>query len=213
MSVTRKEGVDAYDLLISAIDQGVYVPGQRLVEAELADRFGVSRTPIREALQKLETKQFLIRDGRSLIVTKLDHREVRELFEVRAELEGLAAMLAAQHASAEEIRVLQNMIDEDRKLLGNPDKLVRTNRAFHQQLHLASQNGYLIDALHGLHQRMALLVNSSLSAEGRDQEALDEHQAIVDSIRARDGEAAKSAIKAHLSQAFETRLRQEAAKH
>ncbi|MEM7240895.1 MAG: GntR family transcriptional regulator [Pseudomonadota bacterium] len=208
--MSRSDGKDAYGLLIEAIDQGIYQPGARLVEAELADRFGVSRTPIREALQKLETMQFLIRNGRSLIVSKLDHTEVRELFEVRTELEGLAASLAAQHAAVEEIKVLQKMVDEDRKISDHPNMLARTNRRFHHQLHLASHNGFLIEQLNAVHQRMALLVSSSLAVEGRANEALDEHQAIVDMLAARNSDGAREAIKTHLSRAFEMRLRLQA---
>ena len=209
----RKEGIDAYDLLIEAIDTGVYAPGSRLVEAELADRFGVSRTPIREALQKLETQKFLIRDGRSLIVSKLNHSDVRELFAVRAELEGLAAFLAAQHAAVEEINVLQKMVASDRKILSDTKKLAQTNRVFHHQIHLASHNDFLIEQLDGVHRRMALLASSSLTVDGRSEVALDEHQAIVDAISNRDGDAAKAAIKHHLSIAFETRLQIEAKPH
>ena len=87
---------DAYELVLDAIDQGLYRPGDRLVESELAERFGVSRTPIREALQRLETQSLLTRDGRSLIVASLDHAQMAELYVVRQELEGLAAKLAAQ---------------------------------------------------------------------------------------------------------------------
>ena len=90
---------DAYALILEAIDNGVFKPGDRLVEIDLADNFGVSRTPIREALQKLETQSLLERDGRSLIVSSLDHNQMAELYVVRAELEGLAAKLAAKHAT------------------------------------------------------------------------------------------------------------------
>ncbi len=97
---------DAYSLILEAIDGGTYRPGDRLVESELADRFGVSRTPIREALQRLETQSLLTRDGRSLIVASLDHNQLAELYVVRGTLEGLAARLAARHATPEEVRVL-----------------------------------------------------------------------------------------------------------
>ena len=99
-----REPRDAYDLILNAIDIGTYRPGERLVESELAERFGVSRTPVREALQRLETQGLLRRDGRSLIVASLDHNQMAELYEVRAELEGLAARLAAKHAGREEVR-------------------------------------------------------------------------------------------------------------
>ncbi|MCB1373622.1 MAG: GntR family transcriptional regulator, partial [Rhodobacteraceae bacterium] len=93
---------DAYFLVLEAIDQGDYRPGDRLVESELAERFGVSRTPIREALQRLETQGVLTRDGRSLMVSSLDHNQLGEVYVVPAELEALAARLAAQHAAPEE---------------------------------------------------------------------------------------------------------------
>jgi aminopeptidase-like protein len=86
---------DAYTLILEAIEAGVYKPGDRLVESDLADRFGVSRTPVREALQRMETQAMLTRDGRSLIVASLDHNQLAELYAVRTELEGLAARLAA----------------------------------------------------------------------------------------------------------------------
>jgi DNA-binding GntR family transcriptional regulator len=109
---------DAYTLILEAIEAGVYKPGDRLVESELAERLGVSRTPVREALQRLETQAMLTRDGRSLIVASLDHNQLAELYAVRTELEGLAARLAARHATPEEVRVLQSMVAEDRALLG-----------------------------------------------------------------------------------------------
>ena len=85
--------------------------------SELAERFGVSRTPVREALQRLETQSLLARDGRSLIVASLDHNQMSELYVVRRELEGLAASLAARHATQEEVRILREMVEEDDALV------------------------------------------------------------------------------------------------
>ena len=202
---------DAYSMILEAIDIGTYKPGDRLVESELAERFGVSRTPIREALQRLETQSMLTRDGRSLMVASLDHNELSELYVVRSELEGLAAQLAAQHATPEEIAVLQSMVDTDRALVDDPDALVRTNRSFHKRIHLASHNRFLVQQLDLVHRFMALMATTSLAVEGRGEVALDEHQAVVDAIRNRDGEAANLALKQHLSVAFVTRLKFEAA--
>lgn len=204
---------DAYTLILEAIDAGIYRPGDRLVESELAERFGVSRTPVREALQRLETQQMLARDGRSLIVASLDHNQLAELYVVRAELEALAARLAAKHAAPEEVRVLQNMIDEDRGQLEDPEALSRANRRFHHQIHLASHNRYLVQQLDLVHRSMALLATTSLAVKGRGEAALDEHQAIVDAIREGNGDAAAAALRAHISRAFETRLKLDAGKH
>lgn len=202
---------DAYTLILEAIDGGLYRPGDRLVESELADKFGVSRTPIREALQRLETQSMLARDGRSLIVASLDHNQLAELYVVRAELEGLAAKLASRHATPEEVKVLRDMVTEDRAHIGNPQALSRANRRFHKQIHLASHNRYLVQQLDLVHRSMALLASTSLAAEGRGETALAEHKAIVDAIGAGDGEAAQLALRAHISKAFETRLKLDAA--
>lgn len=207
MSDEKTAQKDAYTLVLDAIDAGVYKPGDRMVESELAERFGVSRTPIREALQRLETQSLLSRDGRSLVVASLDHNQLAELYAVRAELEGLAARLAAQHAAPEEIRVLREMVEEDRALVHDPGALARANRRFHKQIHLASHNRYLVQQLDLVHRTMALLATTSLAVEGRSQKAIAEHDAIVQAIEARDADAADTALRTHISRAFETRLR------
>ena len=206
----RSEQRDAYVLILEAIDVGIYKPGSRLVESELAERFGVSRTPIREALQRLETQSLLTRDGRSLVVASLDHNQMAELYVVRTELEGLAARLAAQHASEEEIDVLQQMVGADRTRTHDASALSRSNKRFHKQLHLASHNRFLVQQLDLVHRSMALLATTSLAVEGRGPVALDEHQAIVTAISERNGAAAYQAVRQHLSQAFITRLQHDA---
>jgi len=211
MQDARSPQKDAYALILEAIDSHIYKPGDRLVESELAERFGVSRTPIREALQRLETQSLLTRDGRSLIVASLDHTQMAELYVVRGELEGLAARLASRHATPEEVRVLRDMVEADRKLVGNPDALSRANRRFHKQIHLASHNRFLVQQLDLVHRSMALLATTSLAAEGRGAGALDEHQAIVAAIEAADGDAADRAVREHISKAFMTRLKLDAA--
>lgn len=211
MSEPKSNQKDAYALILEAIDSHMYKPGDRLVESDLAERFGVSRTPIREALQRLETQSLLTRDGRSLIVASLDHTQMAELYVVRGELEGLAARLAARHATPEEIRVLRDMLDEDRVLLGDPSAMSRANKRFHKQIHLASHNRFLVQQLDLVHRSMALLATTSLAAEGRGEVALAEHAAIVDAIEAGDGDAADKALREHISKAFVTRLKLDAA--
>lgn len=203
---------DAYSMILEAIDVGTYRPGDRLVESELADRFGVSRTPIREALQRLETQSLLSRDGRSLIVASLDHNQMAELYAVRTELEGLAARLAARHATDEEILVLKAMVEEDRALIDDPSALSRANRRFHKQIHLASHNRYLVQQLDLVHRSMALMATTSLAAEGRGAVALGEHDAIVTAIAERREEDAYKALRAHISEAFVTRLKLDASR-
>ncbi len=210
MTQARPPQKDAYTLILDAIDTGLYRPGDRLVESELADRFGVSRTPIREALQRLETQSLLARDGRSLIVASLDHNQMAELYAVRTELEGLAARLAARHATEEEVEVLRSMVEEDSAMIDNPSVLARANRRFHKMIHLASHNRYLVQQLDLVHRSMALMATTSLAADGRGEIALGEHKAIVDAIARRDEDAAYKALRDHISVAFVTRLKLDA---
>ncbi len=210
MSNTSNAPKDAYSLILDAIDMGVFKPGDRLVESDLADRFGVSRTPIREALQRLETQSLLERDGRSLIVASLDHNQMAELYVVRRELEGLAAQLAARHATDEEVRVLRDMVAADDALVDDPAALARANRRFHRQIHLASHNRYLVQQLDLVHRTMALMANTSLAAEGRGEIAQAEHHRLVKGIEDRDEAEAQAALRDHISVAFMTRLRQDA---
>ena len=210
MNQSKTTQTDAYSLVLEAIDMGLYKPGDRLVESDLAERFGVSRTPIREALQRLETQSLLERDGRSLIVASLDHNQMAELYVVRRELEGLAARLAARHATEEEIRVLRDMVTADDALVSDPAALSRANRRFHKQIHLASHNRYLVQQLDLVHRTMALMATTSLAALGRGEIAQSEHDGIVKAIEARDEEAAGKALQDHISIAFMTRLKQDA---
>lgn len=212
MALHKSQPTDAYSMILEAIDLGAYRPGDRLVESELADRFGVSRTPIREALQRLETQSLLARDGRSLIVASLDHNQMAELYVVRRELEGLAARLAAQHATTEEVRILRDMVEEDNALVDDPAALARANRRFHKQIHLASHNRYLVQQLDLVHRTMALMATTSLAAQGRGAIAQSEHDGIVRAIEAKDEDAADRALCEHISVAFMTRLKQDAAR-
>ena len=210
MTEPKAAQTDAYSLILEAIDVGIFKPGDRLVESDLADRFGVSRTPIREALQRLETQSLLARDGRSLIVASLDHNQMAELYVVRRELEGLAARLAARHANEEEIAVLRAMVAADDALVNDPAALARANRRFHKQIHLASHNRYLVQQLDLVHRTMALMATTSLAAQGRGEIAQSEHDGIVSAIEARDEKTAEQALKDHISVAFMTRLQQDA---
>lgn len=210
MADARAQQKDAYDLILEAIDSHIYRPGDRLVESELAERLGVSRTPVREALQRLETQSLLTRDGRSLIVASLDHTQMAELYVVRGELEGLAAKLAAHHATPEEVRVLRDMLERDRLLVDDPEALSRANRRFHKQIHLASHNRFLVRQLDLVHRSMALLATTSLAAEGRSMDTLREHDKIVTAIEDKDAEAAHAALRDHISAAYVTRLKLDA---
>ncbi|MEM1163130.1 MAG: GntR family transcriptional regulator, partial [Pseudomonadota bacterium] len=192
------EGQDAYALILQSIDKGDVAPGERLVETDLANTLGVSRTPIREALQRLEAHGIATRDGRSLRVAQLDHDQLGELYEVRATTEGLAAKLAARHAAPEEIDVLAEMAAADRALVGDSTALGLANRRFHAALHRASHNRYLTQMLLNIRRSLVLLSSSTLIATSRAETSLDEHDGIVAAIANRDEDAAQLLAAQHI---------------
>lgn len=206
---SASDTADAYTLILEAIDRGDLRPGHRLVETELAERLGVSRTPVREALQRLETQGIADRDGRSLRVASLDHDQLGELYEVRGVVEGLAARLAARHAAPEEIEVLADMVAADHGVLDDARALSLANRRFHRQLHRASHNRYLNQMLQSMRRSMALISTTTLATPGRGAQSLEEHAEIVAAVRARDEEAAQAAAEKHISNAYVTRLKLE----
>ena len=108
--------------------------------------------------------------------------------------------------------MLRDMLEEDRELIDDPQALSRANRRFHKQIHLASHNRFLVQQLDLVHRSMALLATTSLSAAGRTHGTLDEHAAIVEAIERGDGDAADEALREHISKAFITRLKLDAAR-
>lgn len=208
MAQDSREGPDAYALILEAIDQGVLGPGARLREVDLAARFGVSRTPIREALKQLETQGVVTHEPRrGAVVAELDYDALHELYAVREVMEGLAARLAARHAASEEITLLQDMVRSDQALINDPGALAQANRRFHRQIHRASHNRYLHQMLQAMRRSLVLLSGSTLALQGRGQASLEEHAEIVEAISRREEDAADAAARRHISNAFQTRLR------
>ncbi|MBW6399098.1 GntR family transcriptional regulator [Roseomonas sp. HJA6] len=189
---------DAYDRVKAAIQDGELTVGTRVTEAELANLFGISRTPIRDAIVRLEADGLLTNEPRrGLVVTQLDHQQMVELYAMREILEGAAAQLAARHASEIEVATLESLVEEEGRSLGDRTRIAQINWRFHELLSLAAHNRYLLRSLRQLSVTMSLLP-SLLHARNRAEEAHHEHRAIVMALRARDGAAAEVAIRAHI---------------
>ncbi|MEM7545640.1 MAG: GntR family transcriptional regulator [Pseudomonadota bacterium] len=204
------EDRDLHERILAAIDSGELAPGTRLLETDLAARFGVSRTPVREALRRLETQGVITHEPRKgAVVATLDYDQLGELYAVREVMEGLAARLAARHASEAEVQLLRDMIELDERVR-EPKAQSQANKRFHRQLHQCSHNRYLIETLNPIRRSMALLGNTTFAAEGRIDASNREHRLIVDAIAARDADAADAAARSHIAAAYEVRLRLEA---
>jgi DNA-binding GntR family transcriptional regulator len=201
-------GEQAYQKLQAAIQSGALKPGTRLRESELAEWLSSSRTPVREALNRLQTEGMVVQEPRrGMIVAELDHNMVAELYVMREVLEGTAARLAARHASDVEISMLREIADRDKSANGDPVKLAKNNRLFHETLYRAAHNRYLLKTLSMLRESMALLGQTTLSIPGRSAIAFDEHDAVVAAIERHDAAAAEEACRAHIRAAYRARMK------
>lgn len=200
-------GETAYRYIRSAIQGGQFKPGERLREYELAEQIGLSRTPIREALSRLETEGLVSHDAtRGVVVAELDYSMVTELYYMREVLEGTAARLVAQHASDVEISILDDLCHQYEAALGDEAALTASNRRFHDTLYRCSHNRYLLNMVTVLHDALSLLGGTTLSDPERAAETLREHRSVVAAIRARDADAAEQALRTHIRMAQKTRM-------
>ena len=155
-------GDRVYRILIRMIERGELKGGTRLREAELGTRLGVSRTPVREALARLEEQGLLVNEGsRGIVVAELDHRAITELYAMREVLEGTAARLASRHASEVEVTILRKIVERNAQLTDEHD-LAENNKLFHGTLYRCSHNRYLLKMLRSLHEAMLLVGQPSL---------------------------------------------------
>jgi len=201
-------GVQAYELLRSAIATGRLKPGDRVLESELAALLKMSRTPVREAIALLETDGLISLDNAlGKVVTKLDYQSVMELYAVREVLESTAAALAARNASEIEIAALRNMLELEEQLIGDAGKLADHNRRFHEAIYYCSHNRYILKMLQYIQTAMLLLQPAGRTGPDRRDTAFEEHRAIVNAIASHDPDAAESAIRTHVRNAQQARIR------
>jgi DNA-binding GntR family transcriptional regulator len=202
----RDLGQEAYARVRDQIRDGSLAPGIRLTETDLAARLGVSRTPIRQAIARLEAEGLVTHEPRrGLTVSRPDHHQVVELYVMREVLEGAAARFAAQHASETEIAAMAELVAQEPEHFGDTHALAETNQRLHGLLYLAAHNRYLLRSLEQIAATMALLP-SLLTQDGRAEQAHGEHRAILKALRRRDGDAAEAAARLHAAAAQRHRL-------
>ena len=203
---SRSEHV--YRKLRNAIHEGHFKPGDRVMEIEVAEWLKVSRTPVRDAIRRLESDGMLQHEPRNgLVVARLDQQAVMELYVMREILEGTAARLCARHASDIEILGLVELIDRERHLQGNPEAVSGHNRQFHEAIHRGAHNRYLEKSLVAVNDSMWLLGKPLMFLAHRAREALNEHARIVRAIQKREPEAAEEAARQHVRAAQRERLK------
>ncbi|WP_417783626.1 GntR family transcriptional regulator [Terasakiella pusilla] len=207
-SEKHSRGELAYHQLFEAIQKGSLKPGTRIRETDIAEEFGISRTPVRDAIRRLESDGLIVHlPHQGAVIKTLDHREIMEMYEMRQVLEGTAAFHAAQHASLLEIDELIELNDLMLKNKEEESEAADANRLFHQTLYRAANNRYLIDAINNLSNAMALLEGTTLYNAERVNIAFKEHQEIIEHIQLQKGKEADQSVRNHISNSQRVRIR------
>ena len=184
------------------IATGALRPGERLDEVSLAARFGVSRTPIREALQQLSIAGLIEhRRHRGAIVSTPDPKQLLEMFELMAEFEAICARLTARRMLVSDEAELKKTLDACRSAAGSgdTDAYYYENERFHRAIYVAGGNAFIAEQATALHRRLAPFRRLQLRVRNRMKASLAEHEAIVAALLAGDGELAASRARAHVA--------------
>jgi DNA-binding GntR family transcriptional regulator len=180
---------------------GAWPPGMRLDEAELAGQFGVSRTPLREALIQLASLGIVeIRPHRGAVVASLEPQRLVEMFEVMAELEAMCARLASRRITPEELARLRAAHHEcsEQAQHAEENAYYYANERFHAIIYEASHNTYLAEQAAQLHRRLRVYRRLQLRARGRLASSFDEHAGVVEAIASGDAERAAARLRDHV---------------
>lgn len=183
-----------YEDLLNAIIQGKFKPGQILREDKIASMIGASRTPVREALARLEREGFIVKERRSYVVTPITKEDVIQLYEARIPLEAMAAKLAALRITDEQLNKLGSIIDaikiEVMQPNPNPVKLADLNGEFHELIAEASANKVIVSLLKQIRLKLKIVRVNIFTSYSRRLEEVKEHGDVYDAIKARDADAA-----------------------
>ncbi|MFA5880925.1 MAG: GntR family transcriptional regulator [Eubacteriales bacterium] len=198
-----------FETLREAIINATLRPGERLMEIQMAEEMGVSRTPVREAIRKLELEGFVVMVPRKgAYVAGISMKDIADVFEIRAAMEALAAGLAAERITEEELEDLERILVTIGECVKNNDleKLIEVDTEFHDILFKASRNDRLVQIVSNLREQIQRFRTASLSTPGRMKYALEEHKKIVEAVSERNVELAQSLAREHIENAENSML-------
>ncbi len=204
----QSQGEVAFAKLMQAIQSGIYAPGDRLREVEISDRLALSRTPVREALRRLEAENIVEHRPRvGAVIRTLGQAEVVELYEMRLVLERTAAEMAAKHCVEAEVDALAAINDDILATQGDGPRAAAINQTFHRAIYLAARNRFLLDAARAMNNALLLLGPTTLADADRIATVVHQHGQIIDAIGAGDLDGAGAAAEAHLQTSLRYRLK------
>ncbi|AZO94208.1 GntR family transcriptional regulator [Halocella sp. SP3-1] len=194
-----------YEVLREAILFGKFRPGEKITELELCQQFNVSRTPVREAIRMLELEEFvLIVPQRGVFVAGIkSKKEINDIFQVRAELEGLASYLTAEHITEKQIKKMKKFTGqlEEHIARGELEDCIKIDISFHEIIYESCENEWLQKFLDSLFEQISRFRSESMSQRGRMEEVLVEYQQLIKAFEKRDAEFARKLAVEHIKSA------------
>ena len=200
-------GQTAYQTVFDAIAAGRIKPGERLRETDLAETIGLSRTPVREAIRRLEAEGLVTHEPRiGAVVKTLTQQEIVELYEMRIVLETTAASMAAKHASDAEVRTLLKLNTEMLDASDDPSAVAAINQRFHMCIVNAARNRFLALSYRNLASSLILLGQTTLETPARVKSVYAQHQSIIEALAKGDASEAAEAMSVHMETSLDHRL-------
>lgn len=201
-------GEAVYNVLCAAMRDGHLKPGDRLREEDIGERLNVSRTPVREAFNRLLSRRLLESSGsRGVTVRTLSPNETAELYALREILEGAAARLAAMQASDFEIEEMREWQMRFERSQDDARAMALANRRLHETIFRSARNRYLDSALKDMQDAISILGRTTFSLSGRPVTAISEHRAIIEAIASRNPDAAERVSREHIRNALRARMK------
>ena len=200
-----------FEILERDILTGAYARGEVLTETKLSEKLGVSRTPIREALRRLEQERLVVGTSRGMRVVGLDRRDIDDIYEIRARVEGLAARRAAERANGEQLEQLKHILDmqEFFTLKEDSASIIDADNRFHDMIYRISGSLVLYDTLSPLHRKIVKYRRVSVGDSARARESFAEHKAIYEAIAGHDPDRAEEVLLRHTVNARNSIMSQE----
>ncbi len=193
-----------FEHLETDILSGKYQKGENLTESKLSLELGVSRTPIREALRRLEQEHLIEEAPKGMVVVGISDKDLADIFEIRAALEGKAVFLAAQNHTEEQINIVREALEFQEFYLGkqDADRIKSMDSRFHETIYKMSGSTIFYDVLMPLHKKILKYRKASVTDTSRAAASVAEHRAIYEAILAHDGDLASRLISEHLNNAY-----------
>lgn len=193
-----------FEHLETDILSGKYSKGESLTESKLSAELGVSRTPIREALRRLEQEHLIEEAPKGVVVVGISEKDLEDIFTVRLKLEGPVAAMAAINYTDEQLAIIREALEFQEFYLNknDPDRIKSMDSRFHETIYKMSGSTVLYDVLEPLHKKILKYRKASVSNTSRAEASVAEHRAIYEALEARDSKKVECLVTEHLMNAY-----------